>query len=198
MAERKASIHRNTAETEVFLSLNLDGTGCHEINTGCGFLDHMLTLLASHSRMDLTVRCTGDLHVDAHHTTEDIGICLGKAFREALGDARGICRDADRILPMDEALILCAVDLSGRGLLRCDLSIPAPRVGDFDTELTQEFWEAMVREAGMTLHLRQLAGVNSHHIIEGCFKAVAHTLRDAVALDRDFPEDIPSTKGVLS
>ena len=195
---RNATIQRKTKETDISLSLTLDGTGKSEIDTGVGFLDHMLTLFAAHGRFDLTVTCRGDIRVDGHHTTEDVGIALGQAFAKALGDKRGVCRYGHMILPMDEALILAAVDLSGRDYLGFSLFIPAGKVGDFDTELTEEFWLGFVRNAGVTLHLRQLSGGNSHHIIEGAFKAVARALAAAVAIDPDAPDVIPSTKGVLS
>ena len=195
---RISEISRKTAETDIRLSLNLDGDGTSEINTGCGFLDHMLTLFARHGRFNLTVVCKGDTWVDDHHTVEDVGIVLGQAFAEALGNKRGICRYGDTILPMDESLILSAVDLSGRAFLGYALEIPTQKVGTFDTELCEEFWLAFVRNAACTLHIRQLAGKNSHHIIEGTFKSVARSLRDAVAIDPLFANDIPSTKGVLS
>ena len=195
---RTSKINRKTAETDIRLTLNLDGDGTSKIDTGCGFLDHMLTLFARHGRFDLTVDCKGDTWVDDHHTVEDIGIVLGTAFAEALGNKRGICRYGDTVLPMDEALILSAVDLSGRAYLGYALKIPTEKVGTFDTELCEEFWLAFVRNAACTLHIRQLAGKNSHHIIEGTFKSVARSLRDAVAIDPLFANDIPSTKGVLS
>ena len=194
---RIAEINRKTAETDIFLSLNLDGTGAGEIDTGCGFLNHMLVLFAKHGRFDLSVKCVGDTDVDDHHTVEDIGICLGNAFAEALGDMRGIVRYGSKILPMDEALILSAVDISGRGKLVADLRIPAQKVGSFDTELVFEFFEAFVRHANMTLHIRGLAGENSHHIIEGTFKSVARSLREAVKIDPETAGEIPSTKGLL-
>lgn len=194
---RTSVIERKTAETEIFLSLCLDGTGKSEIETGCGFLNHMLTLFAKHGRFDLSVKCKGDIDVDYHHTAEDIGICLGNAFAEALGDMRGITRYGNMILPMDEALILSAVDISGRGKLIFDLKIPTEKVGDFDTELVLEFFEAFVRRANITLHIRELAGENSHHIIEGAFKSVARSLRAAVKIDAETANEIPSTKGVL-
>lgn len=194
---RTADITRNTAETKISLSLNLDGKGESKINSGCGFLDHMLTLLARHGNFDLTLSCDGDIHVDYHHTVEDIGICLGKAFNEALGDKRGIFRYGNMLLPMDEALILSAVDISGRGMLVYNLAIPTVKVGDFDTELCEEFWLGFVREASLTLHINQLAGKNSHHIIEGAFKSVGRSLRAAVKIDADDADRIPSTKGVL-
>ena len=195
---RQAEIRRETAETKISLALNLDGTGESEIQSGVGFLDHMLTLFARHGSFDLTLRCTGDTQVDDHHSTEDIAICLGQAFREALGEKRGVCRYGQRLLPMDETLILAAADLSGRGGYYGALEIPTEKVGSFDTELVEEFWIAFAREAGVTLHLRQLAGRNSHHIIEGAFKAAARALREAVSLDGGDPERVPSTKGVLA
>lgn len=195
---RTAEITRVTAETDIRLTLTLDGTGKSEIDTGCGFLNHMLTLFARHGRFDLCVRCKGDTDVDDHHTTEDIGIALGQAFYRALGDKRGICRYADRTLPMDEALILSAVDISGRGGAYLELPMPTQKVGTFDTELCAEFWIAFARDAGLTLHIRELAGSNSHHIIEGTFKAVARSLRAAVAINPACAGEIPSTKGVLA
>ena len=194
---RYSEINRKTAETDIKLSLDLDGAGKSNINSGCGFLDHMLTLFAKHAHYDLDVYCKGDVDVDYHHTVEDIGICLGKAFLEALGDKKGICRYGDIILPMDETLIMCATDISGRDYLGFALDIPSPRVGDFDTELCEEFMLAFVREAKLTLHIRQLAGKNSHHIIEGTFKAMGRTLAKATAIDQRFKDEIPSTKGVI-
>ncbi len=194
---RTAKIKRVTAETDISLALNLDGTGLSDCRTGCGFLDHMLTLFARHGRFDLTVTCLGDCQVDDHHTVEDIGICLGKAFAEALGDKKGITRYGNMTLPMDESLILSAVDISGRGGCYYALEIPTQKVGTFDTELCQEFFIAFARDAGITLHLRQLAGTNSHHIIEGAFKSVARSLKTAVAIDRAFADEVPSTKGIL-
>ena len=194
---RNANLERNTAETRIALSLELDGKGCAEIDTGCGFLDHMLTLFARHGRFDLSVKCAGDTYVDDHHTVEDIGIALGTAFCDALGDKRGIHRYGSTILPMDEALILSAVDLSGRGFLGFDLPIPTEKVGTFDTELVEEFFLGFTRNAKCTLHFRKLAGSNSHHIIEGAFKSVARSLKEAVSIDPDFADEIPSTKGVL-
>ena len=194
---RTSEIKRATAETDISLTLNLDGTGCSEIETGCGFLDHMLTLFAKHGRFDLNISCQGDTYVDDHHTVEDIGISLGRAFREALGDKRGITRYGSTVLPMDESLILCAVDLSGRGFLGYGLEIPTEKVGSFDTELVEEFWLGFIRNAECTLHIRQLAGSNSHHIIEGAFKSVARSLKAAVAIDSAFADEVPSTKGVL-
>ena len=194
---REARINRETAETKIDLYLNLDGTGVSNIDTGCGFLNHMLTLFASHGMFDLDVKCVGDVDVDYHHTAEDIAICLGQAFLNALGDKKGIFRYGSLALPLDEALILAAVDLSGRGCLGYELDIPTEKVGDFDTELCQEFWLGFVREAKCSLHLNKLAGVNSHHIIEGAFKAAARAIRAAVAIDEKCAERIPSTKGVL-
>ena len=194
---RSAEILRTTAETDISLNLNLDGTGKSVIDTGCGFLDHMLILFAKHGRFDLNVTCKGDTYVDDHHTVEDIGIALGQAFAIALGDKRGIVRYGSLILPMDESLILSAVDLSGRSYLGYELQIPTEKVGSFDTELVEEFWLAFTREAKCNLHIRLLAGKNSHHIIEGAFKSVARSLRQAVAIDPDFANEIPSTKGVL-
>lgn len=194
---RIGKIERETAETRIALTLNIDGRGAGEIDTGIGFLDHMLTLFARHGGFDLSVSCAGDTMVDGHHSAEDIGICLGAALSEALGDMRGVTRYGDKILPMDEALILAAVDLSGRGFLAFDVALPSPRVGDFDTELAEEFFIAFTRRAGITLHIKMLAGKNTHHILEGIFKAVARALRGAVALDPASPGEIPSTKGVL-
>ena len=194
---RTAQINRTTFETDIKLSLSLDGNGKSEINTGCGFLDHMLTLFAKHSGFDLNVLCKGDTNVDYHHTVEDIGIALGQAFCEALGDKKGIKRYADTCLPMDEALILSAIDISGRAYLGYQLEIPKQKVGDFDTELCEEFFLGFVRNSNITLHLRQLAGTNSHHIIEGAFKSVARSLRKAVEIDEKYKDEIPSTKGVL-
>jgi imidazoleglycerol-phosphate dehydratase len=194
---RTSEIKRATAETDISLALNLDGTGKSEIETGCGFLDHMLTLFAKHGRFDLIVTCKGDTQVDDHHTVEDIGIALGVAFADALGNKKGICRYGSTTLPMDESLILTAVDLSGRSYLGYDLSIPTQKVGTFDTELVEEFLLGFVRNAGATLHVRQLAGTNSHHIIEGAFKATARALRQAVAADERAAGEIPSTKGAL-
>lgn len=194
---RHAEIIRTTGETDINLKLLLDGSGRSVINSGVGFLDHMLTLFAKHGRFDLEVKCAGDTQVDFHHTVEDIGIALGQAFAKALGDKRGIKRYADTVLPMDEALILTAVDVSGRGLCRYDAATPSQKVGDFDTELSSEFWFAFAREAGVTLHIRKFAGANSHHIIEGVFKSAARSLRAAVTIDKEFADEIPSTKGLL-
>ena len=194
---RASEIKRKTAETDIELSMNLDGSGESNIDTGCGFLDHMLTLFAKHAHYDLHVRCAGDVQVDYHHTVEDVGICLGKAFLDALGDKKGLKRYGDKILPMDEALILSAVDISGRDYLGYALEIPASRVGDFDTELCEEFFMAFVREAKISLHIVKFAGKNSHHIIEGAFKSVARSLSEATELDGRFLDEIPSTKGVI-
>lgn len=194
---RIGEIERTTKETSITLRLDLDGSGQSDIDTGVGFLDHMLTLFSRHGMFDLTITCDGDTYVDDHHSVEDIGIALGLAFKAALGDRRGIRRYADILLPMDEALIQCAVDLSGRSMLCADLRIPTEKIGTFDTELTEEFLLAFVREAGITVHIRQLAGTNSHHIVEGVFKALARTLRRAVSIDPDAADEIPSTKGVL-
>ena len=194
---RTATITRKTAETDIDLTLNLDGSGVSAIDSGCGFLDHMLTLFTKHGRFNITLRCKGDTYVDDHHTAEDIGIALGQAFAQALYDKRGIVRYADTTLPMDEALILTAVDISGRSYLAYDLQIPAQKVGSFDTELVEEFWLAFTRNAKLTLHIRQLAGRNSHHIIEGAFKSAARSLKAAVAIDSAYFDEIPSTKGVL-
>ncbi len=194
---RNATVRRTTAETDVTLSLVLEGTGMTDINTGCGFLDHMLTLWARHGRFDLSVTCEGDTDVDDHHTVEDIGICLGQAFADALDDKRGINRYGSILLPMDEALIAAAADLSGRAYLGFDLQIPTEKVGTFDTELVKEFFTAFTRESAITLHLKQLAGENSHHIIEGSFKAFGRALRQASTVDPDAADEIPSTKGVL-
>lgn len=194
---RQAEIKRKTAETDIVLKLNLDGKGESNIQTGCGFLDHMLTLFASHGKFDLSLTCKGDVEVDDHHSAEDIGICLGKAFLQALGDKKGIYRYGSMILPMDEALILSAVDLSGRSHLTYDLPIRAKKIGTFDVELLEEFWISFVRNCPMALHIRMMAGKNSHHIAEGSFKSVARALRQAVSIDAAFAAEIPSTKGVL-
>ena len=194
---RTAELRRTTGETDVTVVLDLDGTGKSDISTGCGFLDHMLTLFARHGRFDLTVQARGDTWVDDHHTVEDVGIVLGGAFAQALGEKRGVTRYGSTLLPMDEALILTAVDLSGRGLLRYGLAIPTEKVGTFDTQLTEEFLNAFARQAGLTLHVKQLAGTNSHHIIEGAFKSLARSLRAAVAIDPAAAGEVPSTKGVL-
>ena len=194
---REGKVTRNTAETEIKLSLNLDGSGKSSIDTGVGFLDHMLELFARHGKIDLDVQCKGDTHVDCHHSVEDIGICLGTAFAQALGDARGICRYSDVILPMDEALVICAIDVSGRSHLCLDITLPDRAVGTMDTELLEEFLQAFVRKAGLTVHIRMLDGKNAHHILEACFKALARALRAAVKIDDELSDEIPSTKGVL-
>lgn len=194
---RESKLDRKTAETDISLALSLDGNGTANIDTGCGFLDHMLTLFAKHGRMDLTVKCSGDTNVDYHHTVEDIGIVLGQAFRSALGDKKGIVRYGNTALPMDETLILSAVDISGRAHLTFQAEIPSDRVGGFDTELCKEFWLAFVRKADITLHIHKICGENSHHIIEGIFKSVARSLKDAVCIDKAFADEVPSTKGVL-
>ena len=194
---RTSLINRKTAETDITLKLNLDGSGKSDIDTGCGFLDHMLTLFAKHGRFDLDVKCVGDTNVDDHHTVEDIGISLGLAFKEALGDKKGVTRYGYMILPMDETLILSSVDFSGRSYLNYDLNIPTAKVGTFDTELTEEFFYGFIRNAECTLHIKQLDGKNSHHIIEGTFKSVARTFKEAVKIDSQFADDILSTKGVL-
>ncbi len=194
---RTAEINRKTNETDIKLKLNIDGKGESDIKSGCGFLDHMLTLFARHARFDLTLTCIGDTEVDYHHTVEDIGIVLGDALSQALGDMKGITRYGSFILPMDESLIMTALDISGRSHLSYNLNISAPKVGDFDTELTREFFEALVRKAGITLHINQLAGTNSHHIIEGTFKSFARSMKTAVSIDEEYKNEIPSTKGVL-
>lgn len=194
---RTASIDRKTNETDIKMTLNLDGEGKSTVDTGCGFLDHMLTLFAKHGRFDLTVNCKGDTEVDYHHTAEDIGIVLGQCFKTALGDKKGIIRYGNMILPMDEALILSAVDISGRSYLKCSFFGLTEKVGDFDTELVEEFFMAFVRNAELTLHIKQFDGENTHHIIEGTFKSVARSLKDAVSIDPRFANEIPSTKGVL-
>ena len=194
---RIAEIKRTTAETDIWLKLNLDGKGVSTISTGCGFLDHMLTLFSKHGRFDLELTCKGDTYVDDHHTVEDVGIALGQAFSQALGDKKGICRYGDTALAMDESLILTAVDISGRACLGYALKIPTQKVGTFDTELTEEFFLGFVRNANLTLHIRQLAGSNSHHIIEGAFKSFGRSMKKAVAIDTAFANEIPSTKGVL-
>ena len=194
---RTATCNRKTAETGISLSLNLDGTGKSEIKSGVGFLDHMLTLFARHARMDLALTCAGDTNVDDHHSVEDIAIALGEALKDALGDKRGIVRYGSELLPMDEALVLCAIDLSGRSCLRYSANIPSQKIGSFDTELVQEFFTALARTAGITLHIKQLDGENSHHIVEAMFKALGRALKQAVAIDPAFADEIPSTKGVL-
>ena len=194
---RAVELFRTTKETDIALKLNLDGRGTADVKSGSGFLDHMLTLFARHGRFDLQLSCKGDVEVDLHHTTEDIGICLGLAFKQALGDKKGIVRYGDTVLPMDEALILSAVDISGRSYLNLDLKLRAKRVGNFDTELVEEFFVAFTSNAGLNLHVKQLEGRNTHHIIEGTFKSVARSLKQAVAIDPDYADEVPSTKGVL-
>jgi len=194
---RTAEIKRDTRETQIGLTLNLDGTGKASIASGCGFLDHMLELFARHGDFDLTVNCCGDTQVDYHHSVEDIGICLGKAFTEALGDKRGINRYGQFLLPMDETLVLCACDLSGRDYLGWGVELPSMTVGDFDTELAEEFWLAFVRNCPASIHIRQMAGRNTHHILEAVFKGMGCTLKEAVAMDPKHLDDIPSTKGTL-
>ena len=194
---RKGEIKRKTAETDITLSLELDGTGKSNIDTGCGFLDHMLTLFASHGRFDLSVYCNGDVAVDYHHSVEDIGICLGLAFSDAIGNCKGIKRYGNMMLPMDESLVLCALDVSGRAYLNYDLDIKVDKIGSFDTELIEEFFLAFVRNANITLHVKQLDGKNAHHIAEAAFKAFARALRQAVEIDEKAQNEIPSTKGVL-
>ncbi|MDO4393413.1 MAG: imidazoleglycerol-phosphate dehydratase HisB [Bacillota bacterium] len=194
---RRKKIVRETKETRIVLALEVDGTGAYEISTGCGFLDHMLELFTRHGRFDLAVECKGDTHVDYHHTTEDIGIALGTAFREALGDKRGIYRYGSMLLPMDEALILTAVDISGRTSVNFDVDIPAQKVGDFDTELVKEFILGFARELGLTVHVKMLAGENSHHIIEGVFKSLGRAMRQGCAIENEYADEIPSTKGVI-
>ena len=194
---RVSNDSRDTNETKIKYMLNIDGSGKCNVHTGVGFFDHMLNLFASHGMFDLDIECNGDLNVDAHHTVEDVGICLGKAFYEALGDKKGIRRYADKTVPMDEALVLTAVDISGRAHLSYDLDIPTFKVGDFDTELVEEFFCAFVREAKITLHIKKLAGRNSHHIIECCFKSFARTMDEACSIDPRRQDVLPSTKGVL-
>ncbi len=194
---RTAQIKRDTAETKIELTLALEGKGRASIDTGCGFLDHMLTLLAGHGRFDLTVNCKGDTNVDDHHTVEDVGIALGQAFAKALGDKKGITRYGTVTVPMDEALVMCALDLSGRCGYYGELKLPSRRVGSFDTELADEFFVAFCRTAAATLHFVQFAGNNTHHIIECAFKALGRALRVAVSIDPEFANEIPSTKGVL-
>ena len=194
---RTAQIARETKETKIALTVDLDGTGRSDISTGIGFLDHMLDLLARHARFDLTVKADGDLHVDFHHTTEDVGIALGQAFRKALGDMRGITRYADALMPMDETLTRVAIDISGRPFLVFRTTFPAPKIGDFDTELVREFFQAFAANAGVTLHVETLYGVNAHHIAESCFKGLARVLRQAVAIDPTAAGEVPSTKGTL-
>lgn len=194
---RNVKIKRETEETKISLNLKIDGNGDYQCDTGCGFMDHMMNLFARHGMFDLKIQCEGDTDVDYHHSVEDIGICLGRAFREVLGDKIGIKRYGDIVLPMDEALIMAAVDVSGRGGTYLDMDIPTEKVGSFDTELCKEFYIAFAREAGVTLHVRQLAGENSHHIIEGSFKAVARVMREACSIDERGKGVLPSTKGML-
>ncbi len=194
---RKVKVERKTSETDIVLTLNIDGEGKSNIATGCGFLDHMLTLFAKHSKVDLDIKCKGDTYVDYHHSAEDVGICLGMAFNKALGDMRGIERYGDSIIPMDETLILCAVDISMRAHLTFSARFPTQKIGDFDSELVQEFFEAFIRNAQWTMHIKKLSGTNSHHIAEGIFKAFAHTTKKAVSIDEKYSNQILSTKGVL-
>lgn len=194
---RRKKIVRDTKETNISLALEIDGTGAYEIKTGCGFFDHMMELFARHGRFDIAIDCEGDTHVDCHHTVEDIGIVLGSAFRESLGDKRGIFRYGSVLLPMDEALILCAVDISGRMSVNFDVNMPAEKIWTFDTELVKEFIIALAREMGLTVHIKMLAGENTHHIIEAVFKGLARALRQACAIEEEFADEIPSTKGVL-
>ena len=194
---RNTEITRKTAETDITLSLELDGTGKNAVDTGVGFLDHMLELFARHGRFDLDVKCKGDTHVDDHHSVEDIGICLGKALARALGDARGIRRYSDVTIPMDEALVMCAIDISGRSHLNLDVVTLDNSIGSMDAELLEEFLLALSRNAGITIHIRMLDGKNTHHIIEACFKALARALREAVKIDDEMRDEIPSTKGTL-
>ncbi len=194
---RSADIVRKTNETDISLSLSLDGSGKANINTGIGFLDHMLDLFAKHGRMDLDVVCKGDTNVDFHHSVEDIGIVLGQAFKKCLDDKRGIKRYGNMLLPMDEALVLASVDISGRSYLKYDLSIPTEKVGEIDTELFEEFFVSFVRNADITLHLKQFDGKNSHHIIEAAFKAAARAIKEAVSIDENAKDEIPSSKGLL-
>ncbi len=194
---RKSEISRKTAETDIALNLNIDGSGNNDIDTGCGFLDHMLTLFSVHGRFDLSVKCQGDTYVDYHHTVEDIGICLGDAFLEALGNKSGVNRYGSALVPMDEALVLSAVALSGRGHLNYGLHIPTEKIGDFDSELVEEFFTALSRQGRITIHLKQMDGLNSHHIAEAAFKSCARALRDAVRIDSSLGGSVPSSKGVL-
>ena len=194
---RRSVISRKTSETDIRLILNLDGTGKNSIHTGIGFFNHMLEIFSRHSRIDLEIECDGDTHVDAHHSVEDIGICLGTAFAEAIGEGRGICRYSDVTLPMDEALVLCAIDISGRGDLNLDVTITEPIVGTMDIGLLEEFLAAFIRKAGITVHIKMLKGKNTHHILEACFKAFARALRAAIKIDPDLADEIPSTKGIL-
>ena len=194
---RKSEITRNTTETKISLFLDVDGAGTYDIDTGCGFLNHMLELFARHGRFDLTLRCDGDTWVDDHHTTEDVGIALGEAFRQALGDKKGIRRYGSFLLPMDEALVLCALDISGRTYLSYGLEIPTQKVGTFDTELVEEFFWGLCRSLGLTLHFKQMNGANSHHIIEAAFKGFGRAMRQACEVETAYADEIPSTKGLL-
>lgn len=194
---RTATIKRDTSETKIALELTIDGTGKQHIKTGVGFFDHMLELFCRHGRFDIELVCDGDIHVDAHHTVEDVAIVLARAFSQALGERRGITRYGSMNLPMDETLILCALDISGRGLAVVNLEIPNERIGAFDTELVEEFFIAFARELGAAIHLHQLAGKNSHHIVEASFKAFGRALAQAVAIDQKAPDEIPSTKGTI-
>ena len=194
---RSANIARKTAETDIMLDLNLDGSGKAEIDTGVGFLNHMLCLFAAHGRFDLKLKCIGDTDVDDHHSVEDIGICLGRAFLEALGNCRGICRYGSIAIPMDETLVLVAADVSGRGFLGFNIDFPTEKIGVFDTQLIEEFWLAFTRSSGITLHFQKFSGKNSHHIAEGAFKAAARCLRMAVSQDPSLNDEIPSTKGMI-
>ena len=194
---RKSTVSRKTSETDIRLLLNLDGTGKNSIHTGIGFFNHMLEIFSRHSRIDLEIECDGDTHVDSHHTVEDIGICLGTAFAEAIGEGRGICRYSDVTIPMDEALVLCAIDVSGRGDLNLDVTITEQVVGTMDVGLLEEFLAAFIRKAGITVHIKMLAGKNTHHILEACFKAFARALRNAIRIDPEIAGEIPSTKGTL-
>ncbi|MBR6737403.1 MAG: imidazoleglycerol-phosphate dehydratase HisB [Clostridia bacterium] len=194
---RTVTINRTTKETDINLTLNIDGKGVSNINTGCGFFNHMLELFARHARFDLSVTCKGDIEVDYHHTVEDVGIVLGQALKKALGDMRGIVRYGTTILPMDESLILTAIDISGRSYLKLDMPVRASKIGDFPVELVEEFFLAFVRHAGLTLHVVKMAGTNAHHVVEGTFKSFARSLKTAVSIDKDFASEIPSTKGVL-
>ena len=196
MTARTAQIARKTSETDITLDLTIDGNGVSDIATGVGFFDHMLTHIAKHGLLNLTVKATGDLHIDDHHTVEDVGIVLGKALAEALGDRAGITRVGNVAVPMDEALVFCAIDISGRGFLACDLVCPTPKLGDFTTEMVPEFFRAVAVNAGWTVHLRQLAGTNSHHIVESAFKAFGRAMAEAVSVSPRV-QGVPSTKGVL-
>lgn len=194
---REATVKRKSNETDISVKLNLDGTGKYEISTGCGFLDHMLELFSRHGRFDLSLSCKGDLKVDAHHTVEDTAIVLGSAFSEALGERKGIARYGNAVIPMDEALVMAVSDISGRAFVENALLIPTERVGDFDTELVNEFFWGFARTLGATLHFRQLSGKNSHHIIEAAFKALARSLAASVAINERFKDEVPSTKGII-